>query len=253
MKKTINFLMIATTLLLAVSAGYAQNSLTTDEGIKAGGLIWATRNVDKPGTFAANRNDPGKFYQWNSKIWWTPADPPVNCYGTNEWIKTEDAAMWQAANDPCPTGWRVPSYEEWSLFEKYVEAYASQYPNDMNNPIYSFGNDSKYEYVFKSWREFAEKNNGELLMGYVGSMHKKYGNGTGNYLNNVWASNKMPYGLYESWKIHKNETYSVKVSLSWTGTMRMPRGVPHVALDNYASRHGSIEAYSVRCIKKQNN
>lgn len=35
----------------------------TDEGVEINGLIWATRNVDAPGTFAKNPEDYGMYYQ----------------------------------------------------------------------------------------------------------------------------------------------------------------------------------------------
>lgn len=76
-------------------------------GVSINGVVWATRNVASPGTFAARPENPGMFYQWNRKKGW-PATGDVagwnasNAYG--------DA--WAPANDPCPEGWRLPTREE---------------------------------------------------------------------------------------------------------------------------------------------
>ena len=71
------------------------------DGVLINGITWAARNVDAPNTFAQNPEDFGKFYQWNrNRIDWT--------LGWNG----NDAATWEAANDPCPYGWRVPTNAE---------------------------------------------------------------------------------------------------------------------------------------------
>ena len=64
-------------------------------GVVIGGVEWATRNVGLFGTFVANPEDVGAFFQWNNGAGWSP---------TNDW---------EAQNDPCPTGWRVPT--TWEL------------------------------------------------------------------------------------------------------------------------------------------
>jgi len=90
-------------------------SLTTDPGVKINGVIWATRNVDKPGTFTANPEDPGMFYQWNSKVGWKYNDPLTPSDGISTWNPNWDgngATTWEKANDPCPPGWRLPTEGE---------------------------------------------------------------------------------------------------------------------------------------------
>jgi len=82
-------------------------------GILINGVRWATSNVDAPGTFAANPEDPGMFYQWNRETGWSTTDPLINHEGDTDWdssIPTGD--RWEEANDPCPTGWRVPTPTE---------------------------------------------------------------------------------------------------------------------------------------------
>ncbi|MDR0799424.1 MAG: hypothetical protein LBN18_06675 [Dysgonamonadaceae bacterium] len=87
--------------------------LTTDDGVIINGVKWATRNVNTPGTFAENSENSGMFYQWNKKVGWSSTDPMINSNGNTVWSDTEaDDSIWEKKNDPCPAGWRVPTYEE---------------------------------------------------------------------------------------------------------------------------------------------
>jgi len=85
-----------------------------DEGVIINGVKWATCNVDKPGTFAANPEDAGMFYQWNRKIGWSATEPMINSNGGTDWDDTtiSEGSKWEKANDPSPEGWRVPAIEE---------------------------------------------------------------------------------------------------------------------------------------------
>ena len=88
---------------------------TGDAGVVIGGIRWATRNVDAPHTFAATPQDPGMFYQWNSAIGWSATDPMVDSNGSTLWLSSwfgNNASSWESANDPCPSGWRVPTANE---------------------------------------------------------------------------------------------------------------------------------------------
>ncbi|MDR1197516.1 MAG: hypothetical protein LBK94_00690, partial [Prevotellaceae bacterium] len=42
-----------------------------DKSVTINGVKWAACNVDAPGTFAANPEDAGMFYQWNRKVPWS--------------------------------------------------------------------------------------------------------------------------------------------------------------------------------------
>ncbi len=88
------------------------SNITDDEGVIINNIKWATRNVDLPGTFTANPEDYGLYYQWGSNVGWTIG----NSYSTNgdyEWVDyTEKGNVWTIEKDPCPTGWRIPTTKE---------------------------------------------------------------------------------------------------------------------------------------------
>jgi len=111
------------TTLVATQAGkniFAVHSLVSANGVslslggvEIGGLIWATRNVDMPGTFAANPEDAGMLYQWNRGVGWSATNPAINSNGNTTWPTTSPTGNeWEEVNDPCPYGWRVPTLYE---------------------------------------------------------------------------------------------------------------------------------------------
>ena len=80
---------------------------TTDQGVVINGVKWATRNVDKPGTFAAKSEDVGMFYQWNRKIAW------IATGSVTDWDSSIPSGTdWYTVSDPSPTGWHVPTFDE---------------------------------------------------------------------------------------------------------------------------------------------
>ena len=85
----------------------------TPEGVLINGVVWATCNVDMPGNFASQPNEAGMFYQWNRNIGWSSADPMVNSNGGTVWNSSVPTGnSWETANNPCPTGWRLPTMAE---------------------------------------------------------------------------------------------------------------------------------------------
>jgi uncharacterized protein (TIGR02145 family) len=85
---------------------------TFDPGVVIGGITWATRNVDAPGTFAGRPESVGMFYQWNSRVGWSSTDPMVSTDGSLWRTSTSTDTDWDSANDPCPAGWHVPTNTE---------------------------------------------------------------------------------------------------------------------------------------------
>ena len=80
-------------------------------GVTIEGVTWAARNVNAPGTFAKKVSDSGMFYQWNSKIG----------YSEHEWMYSyQTGTTWSSENDPCPTGWRLPTLSEAQTLQSKV-------------------------------------------------------------------------------------------------------------------------------------
>ena len=73
-----------------------------EQGIVINGVTWATRNLDKSGSFAATPESSGEFYNWNEK-------EPYPHWTFRNCCSYE---MWQKSNNPCPEGWRVPTLKE---------------------------------------------------------------------------------------------------------------------------------------------
>jgi uncharacterized protein (TIGR02145 family) len=87
--------------------------LTYDMGVVINGVKWATRNVDKPGVFAASPERAGMFYQWNRQTGWSATDPMVNSNSGTAWDATiPQGNTWTISNDPSPSDWRMPTLDE---------------------------------------------------------------------------------------------------------------------------------------------
>ena len=100
-----------------VLLGRALSTSTPKEvGVEINGVRWATRNVDRPGTFvhASHSETSGWFYQWNRRIGWSPIQgTTTNSAGETVWNRLRPTGhTWDAENDPCPEGWRLPTREE---------------------------------------------------------------------------------------------------------------------------------------------
>lgn len=92
------------------------------ECVEIAGVCWAISNVDAPGTFARNPEDAGMFYQWNrSKAW--AATGTVTGWDNSTPTGTE----WEKANDPCPTGYRVPTQTEQTALLNAGSTWTSDY------------------------------------------------------------------------------------------------------------------------------
>jgi len=97
-------------IFIANSLTSANGCLLLGGGVEINGIIWATRNVDTPGAFTDNPEDFGMFYQWNRPVGWSSADPMVNSNGETVWDNSHPAGtIWEAVNNVCPAGYRVPT------------------------------------------------------------------------------------------------------------------------------------------------
>jgi uncharacterized protein (TIGR02145 family)/uncharacterized repeat protein (TIGR02543 family) len=120
-KKLFTVIMLA---MLGFASINAQTS-TTDPGVVINGVTWATRNVDAPGTFAASPEATGKFYQWNRNIAWAATG------SVSGWDDTDaEGDTWDAATDPSPAGWRVPTKADFDALRDLTKVSRSWTPQN---------------------------------------------------------------------------------------------------------------------------
>jgi len=150
-------------------------------GVLINGVIWATCNVDKPGTFANKPEDVGMFYQWNRNIGWSTTElidfnGGTTCDGTYS-----TAYIWEKSNNPCPSGWRVPTISDFTFLD---------------------GTKVEYKWILeKNGGEFKDINTGNTLflpaVGYRNGCDASF-NGAGSYgyyWSNVSNNSSGAYAL----------------------------------------------------------
>ena len=182
------------TLLNAVIIPRDENvqNITVDAipcSVVINGVRWATRNVGAPGTFVDRVEDVGMFFQWNRRVGWSSTNPMINSDGGTIWDDTySDGTAWYAENDPCPTGWRVPTQAE---LQSLLDAGSNWLPyyNGVNGRL--FGTAPNQIFLPAASMRFAEEG---LL---------PFGGGTGWF----WSSTQ---GTYSTWawrlRIDSNST-----------------------------------------------
>ena len=172
--------------------------------VEINGVIWATRNVDAPGTFATNPEDAGMFYQWNRRTGWSSTDPLINHEGGTVWNdSTPEDNNWEKANDPCPEGWRVPTREE----QESLIASGSEWTT-LNGVIGRYFGSGDHKVFFPA-AGFRDREDGTLY--YVGS-YGVYWSGTPYFGEIGWyAFNMEVTSEYaDSGPYHRNNGFSVR-------------------------------------------
>ena len=107
MKKLKLFLSVAIMAML-FSTVYGQDNNIYDEGVIINGVKWATRNVSEiPNTFVSNPENYGGLFQWNRTV--SDDFLLLNAYNKGRYQRPDS---WLPANNPCPSGWRVPTRDE---------------------------------------------------------------------------------------------------------------------------------------------
>lgn len=113
-----------------------------EEGVEINGVIWATRNVGVPNTFADNPEDYGMLYQWNSTVGWNATGYAVSSDGSpwdSSWTGNgNNLVTWD--NNVCPAGWRVPKPEEFISLSEATGEWITQ--NGVNGYRFTDGDNS---------------------------------------------------------------------------------------------------------------
>ena len=167
-----------TTITARAGSQTAACIVNVKDGVRIADVIWATRNVDAPGTFAENPEDAGMFFQWNRLRGWSATG------GVTGWNSSVPrGTKWYAENDPCPPGWRVPTSEQLiSLHAAGYEWISNWNDTGANGRVFgTYPNQIFLPAV--GWRH-----------GYTGVL---YGAGIwGNYWSNAQFYNELVQGLY---------------------------------------------------------
>ena len=152
---------------IAICLAGSATMFAQETGVVINGVTWATRNVGAPGTFSAAPESSGMFYQWNSKIGWSSTDPLVSTNGStwNSSWNGNGATSWEAANNPCPSGWLVPTEAD---FEKLLDATKVNHVLTTLNGVngYRFTDIATGNSIFLSFAGFRNNNNGSLNGGW---------------------------------------------------------------------------------------
>jgi len=141
---------------------FYEPELTELDFVLINGVKWATRNVDAPGTFAANPEDVGMFYQWNRTKGWSAIGTVT---GWDSSMPT--GTTWETTNNVCPTGYRVPTDAEIQSLITAGSLWTTQ--NGVNGRVFGSGDNI----IFLPAAGFRNLSNGVLdiagIFGYYWS------------------------------------------------------------------------------------
>ena len=96
-----------TATITAKAGNYTATCAVTVEGVLINGVVWAAYNVGSTGIFVSNPEDYGEAYQWNRK-----ENTNFLLLGDYMGSSYQTSSSWLPENNPCPTGWRVPTRDE---------------------------------------------------------------------------------------------------------------------------------------------
>ena len=97
------------------------------------GTKWAKYNVGEFGEFVENETDLGKFYQWNRPTSWD-VDVPGSISGWDRNNSAFSDNTWASQNNPCPSGWRVPTSSEIQCLIGVFDTFTTQ--NGVNGCLF---------------------------------------------------------------------------------------------------------------------
>ena len=237
----------------AATADYVDEyNVNHGKGIVIGGTVWAPVNCGykAPTVIDGETTDKGfpygKLYQWGrkygqgysvdydseSQIFNAPVSALVGqdasmadyfFVGSSDWVETRDGAMWNSGtenapvktiNDPCPTGWRVPTYSELTIL---INAKSSWTTNE-GQKGYWFSGVSDIEY------DAPVEEDAKVFFPAAGT--RRYSDGSAIYRGN--------YGYYWSSRPGSNGAYGLYFYSSYASM----------------SYYDRANGYSVRCVQE---
>ena len=189
---------------LCASTAFAQET-----GVVIDGVTWATRNVNEPNTFAATPADAGMFYQWNRTAAFSITDPMTSIGGS--WADVASGAEeWEIANNVCPSGWRVPTKEE---FESLIASGGEWVTEPANG--FSFGSGDNTVFFPAAGERFYD---GTLVEGSTDGLWGGYWSSELKSASQPWL---FAFDESEGWISYFNgrEGYSVRCVKDEGGTV----------------------------------
>jgi uncharacterized protein (TIGR02145 family) len=176
-----------------------------DEGVVINGVRWATRNVDAPGTFAANPEDAGMFYQWNRKMAWATTG------NVSSWDNSiPSGTTWERTNDPCPAGWRVPTESELTSLSNESSAWTTR--NGINGRLFG----TVPNQIFLPATGWRDGNNGALSNAGTHGTYRSSTFSNGSYAWNLFLISTEIFG--GGGNGHRTNGFSVRCVAEYTPT-----------------------------------
>jgi len=219
-----NKLNLRKVIAIAICLAGSVTLFAQETGVVINGVTWATRNVDAFGTFAAAPESSGMFYQWNRPTAWATTG------SVSGWdSSTPTGTTWEAANDPSPAGWHVPTKAD---FDKLLDATKVDFAWTTENGI--------------SGGRFTDKTtSNNIFLPAVGN--RRYDNGALNYIGtygyygcSTEQSSSFAYYLFFSSSAafldnaSKTCGYSVRpVKNSSTGINEVSAGIENAKVTGY--------------------
>lgn len=155
------------------------------EGVVINGVRWAYFNVGAPGAFTDDPEADGMYYQFNRRTGWI--DGLVSSPSGETWNGTGDAGTaWAPENDPCPTGWRVPTNSELTSLSTATSEPVWVDPDDFFSPL------AGRRYIDPTTNDF-------IFLPASGYLSTSFSGDLMSYQNNGYYSSSVPMDDTYNW------------------------------------------------------